>query len=320
MHSHSLDAWQHEHRFLGDDHARNERRTWMVVLITAVMMVVEIVAGTLYGSMALVADGWHMATHAGALSISGLAYLLARRYSADGRFAFGTGKIGDLGAYTSAVSLGIVAALIGWESVQRLVNPVQIGFAHAIVVACLGLGVNLLCAWLLGGDHHHGHEHHAHHGHDHDHHGHDHGHDHAHDDRNLRAAYVHVLADALTSVLAIVALALGATFGWNWCDPLMGVVGAVVIGRWSWHLLRDAGGSLVDFVPGTGAARRIRDRLESDGDRISDLHVWRLGPGHLGVIVALVTHEPREPAFYKARLADLRELSHVTIEVHPCSD
>jgi cation diffusion facilitator family transporter len=342
MHDRALHAWEHEHVFLGESHDRNERRTWLVVALTAVMMVAEITAGSIFGSMALIADGWHMSTHAAALAISALAYNFARRHARDPRFSFGTGKFGELAAFSSALILALVALLIGYESVVRLLSPVAIRFEEAIVVAVVGLGVNLLSAWLLFDEHHHhGHDHgHGAHGghHDHDdhhgrdHHDHDdhhdaaHGHHHAsasaarHDgqDTNLRAAYLHVLADALTSVLAIVALLSGWAFGWTSLDPLMGIVGALVIAHWSFGLLRIAGSALLDMVPDQRVTGVLRERLEVGGDRVSDLHVWRLGPGHTAVTASIVAADPQPPAVYKERLAGIAGLSHVTIEVHPC--
>ncbi|MCK4207265.1 CDF family Co(II)/Ni(II) efflux transporter DmeF [Brucella pituitosa] len=304
----------HDHNFLGRDHRRNERRVWLVIALTASMMVVEIAAGTIYGSMALVADGWHMSTHAGAMLITALTYLYARRHAGDRRFTFGTGKLGDLGGFASAIVLALVAMLIGWESLVRLTDPVAISFEQAIAVAVVGLAVNLVCAWLLRDDHSH-HHHHHHHGHGH-HHGHDHGdHEHARDN-NLRAAYLHVLADALTSILAIVALLAGRSYGWLWADPLMGVVGALVIARWSWGLIRASGGVLLDRLPDDeDLPAEIREALETDADRIADLHVWQVGPGHHAAIVSLVSSAPREPSDYKARLAEIHELSHITVEV-----
>ena len=302
----------HEHVFLGEDHHRNERRVWLVIALTAVMMVAEIVAGTVYGSMALVADGWHMSTHAGALLITALAYSYARRHARNARFTFGTGKLGDLAGFASAVVLALVALLVGWESLLRLADPVPISFNQAILVAVLGLVVNLASAWLLKDDHAH-----HHHGHGHAHHHDDgHGHHHAHaSDNNLRAAYMHVLADALTSVLAIVALLLGRSYGWLWADPLMGVVGALVIGRWSWGLIRDAGSVLLDAVPeGEEVREEIREALAPTGDRITDIHVWQVGPGHFAAIVSLASVAPKEVQAYKAMLTHIHELSHVTLE------
>lgn len=294
----------HEHVFLGTHHDRNARRTWIVIGITATMMVIEIAAGTIFGSMALVADGWHMSTHAAALMITAFAYGYARRHARNPRFTFGTGKIGDLAGFGSAVVLGVVALLIGWESLARLVNPVEIDFTQATIVAVIGLIVNLGSALLL----HEGHDHDQ--GHDHDH------HHHRGTDNNLRAAYLHVLADALTSVLAIVALLLGRAYGWVWLDPLIGVVGALVIARWSWGLLKQAGGVLVDYVPeNEDLPGEIRHAIQTDGSRITDLHVWQLGPGHHGAIVAIRAADPLAPSDYRARLRHLHELSHVTIEV-----
>lgn len=304
----------HEHVFLGESHSRNERRTWLVIALTATMMVAEIAAGTVYGSLALVADGWHMATHAAALLISALAYLYARRHARDPHFSFGTGKLGDLAGFASAIVLALVALLIAWESLLRLSAPVAISFREAIAVAVVGLVVNLVCAWLLrDGDHGHRHQHAA--GHDHGHH-HDHHH-HAHAaDNNLRAAYLHVLADALTSVLAIAALLLGSVYGWLWADPLIGLVGAAVIARWSWSLIRDAGAVLLDYVPTDDRLQlELREAIESEGDEIADLHVWRLGPGHHGAIVSIRSRRPRPTAFYRHKLAHLDGLSHLTIEV-----
>ena len=338
MHDRVLEAWEHEHIFLGESHDRNERRTWLVVGMTTVMMVAEIVAGTIFGSMALIADGWHMSTHAAALAISALAYNFARKHARDPRFSFGTGKFGELAAFSSALILALIALLIGYESVVRLLSPVAIRFEEAIVVAVIGLGVNLVSAWLLFDEHHHhshdhahgahaAHDHHDEHNeHDHDHH-HDDHHDHGHaaathhgaHDTNLRAAYLHVLADALTSVLAIVALLAGWVFGWTSLDPLMGVVGALVIARWSWGLLRTAGAALLDVVPDQRLRAILRQRLEVGGDRVSDLHLWRLGPGHTGVTASIVAAEPQAPRIYKERLAGIPGLSHVTIEVHPCT-
>jgi cation diffusion facilitator family transporter len=321
MHSHSLDAWRHDHLFLGADHDRNERRTRWVVALTAAMMAVEIAGGLAFGSMALLADGLHMATHAGALGVAALAYRYARRHARDPRFAFGTGKLGDLAGFASALVLAVVSVGIGWESVVRLLNPVAIAYDEAIAIAVLGLAVNIASAWLLHDDgHHHGHDHgHGHHdAHDHDD---DHGHGHhGHHDRdhNLRAAYFHVLADAVTSVGAILGLLAGRLYGWAWMDALMGIVGGVMIARWSWGLLRDSGAVLLDAVPDPGLAEAIRDRLETGGDRIADLHLWRVGPGHAAAIVALVSDRPQPPAWYKARLGGLAGLSHVTVEVNRC--
>lgn len=313
MHSHSIHAFQHGHVFLGEKHNANERRTWFVVALTAAMMVVEIVGGVVYGSMALVADGWHMSTHAAALSISALAYRFARLHARNPRFSLGTGKLGELAGFSSAIILALVALLIGYESVARVFAPVAIRFDEAIIIAVVGLAVNLGSAWLLFDPDHRGHYTHEHGG-DHEH---DASHHHAHD-HNIRSAYLHVLADALTSVLAIVALVAGRSYGWNWMDPLMGILGALVIARWSWGLARSAALVLLDAVPDAELVEQIRNRIEVEGDRVCDLHLWRLGPGHLAAIVAVVSDRPKPPEAYKARLDGLVGLSHVTVEVHPC--
>ncbi|MFK0163615.1 CDF family Co(II)/Ni(II) efflux transporter DmeF [Rhizobium sp. NPDC090279] len=311
----------HSHIFLGSDHQRNERRIWLVIALTAVMMVIEIGAGTIYGSMALLADGWHMSTHVSAMLISALAYLYARRHAHNARFTFGTGKLGDLAGFASAIVLAMIALIMGWESILRLLDPVAINFREAIAIAVVGLIVNLVSAWLLRDDH--GHHHHGH-GHDHAHdrhHAHDDAHHHDHGqkggrDNNLRAVYVHVIADAMTSVLAIVALLLGSRFGWTFLDPMMGIVGGLVILQWAWSLLRASGAVLLDFIPkGEDLPEEIREAIETAEDRITDLHVWQVGPGHHAAIVAVATPVSRDPAFYKARLADIHELSHVTVEV-----
>ena len=291
----------HDHIFLGDNHQRNEKRTWLVIAITATMMVVEIVCGTLFGSMALTADGWHMSTHAAAMLIAALAYLYARRNADNPRFSFGTGKVGDLAAFGSAIVLALVALLIGWESLIRLTSPVPINFSDAILVAVIGLLVNLVCAVLLHEDHGHAHGHHHRHG----------GHDH-----NLRAAYLHVLADALTSVLAIAALSLGGLFGWSFLDPAMGIVGAFVIARWSWSLMRDTGAILLDYNRDENdLAPEIRDIVEAEGAHVQDLHLWYLGPGHHAAIVSLVSERPEPVAYYREKLARVHGLSHLTVEV-----
>ena len=318
MHAHSIDPWRHDHVFLGADHARNERRSWAVVAVCGAMMAAEIAGGWWWGSMALVADGLHMSTHAGALVIAACAYAYARRHARDERFAFGTGKLGELAAFSSAIVLAAIAAAIGGESVLRLVHPVKIAFAEAIPLAGLGLAVNLTSAWLLrdGRERGHGHSH----GHAHSYgraHGHGHQHDH-HADLNLRAAYVHVLADAAVSVLALAGLSTGYAFGWVWMDPSMGIVGALVIANWSWGLLRAAGAVLLDMRPDGDLAQEIRHRLEAGGDRIADLHIWRIGPGHHAALVSLVCDRPEAPEAYKTRLAGIAGLSHLTVEVQPC--
>jgi cation diffusion facilitator family transporter len=309
----------HEHVFLGGNHDRNERRVWLVIILTAVMMIVEIVGGKIYGSMALVADGWHMSTHAAAMLIAALAYIYARRHARNPRFTFGTGKLGDLAGFASAVALALIALLIGWESLQRLANPVPIIFEQAIAVAVVGLIVNLVSAWLLKDHQDHAHPHHHHHEHTRSSSKQDEIQSTSGHDNNLRAAYLHVLADALTSVLAIAALLLGSMNGWLWADPLMGVVGSLVIARWSWGLIRDAGGVLLDTVPASkDLPAEIREALEDGEDKITDLHVWQVGPGHHAAIVALASPDARPPSHYKAMLvAHIHGLSHVTVEVEP---
>jgi cation diffusion facilitator family transporter len=340
--------YQVSHEFLGAHHDRNARRTWIVVAITFLMMIVEIAAGMIFGSMALLADGVHMATHAGALSIAALAYRYARRHQHDARFAFGTGKVGDLAGFSSALGLGLVAIIIAVESVGRLLNPVSVAFGDAILVAAVGLIVNLVSAALLMGGHDSGHSHHghaheghgAHHDHGHDAHGHDdhhaagathadhddddddadhdHDHDHGpahgHADHNLLAAYVHVLADAVTSVLAIVALVAGRYFGWVWLDAMMGIVGAAVILRWSYGLVRQTARVLLDSAD-PQLLRRVKERLERDGACVADLHIWRLGPGHSAVVATVVCPAGNSPEHFKKKLSEVPTLSHVTVEV-----
>jgi cation diffusion facilitator family transporter len=403
----------HSHVFLGTGHEQNERKTWGVIALCGVMMVVEIVGGTLFGSLALVADGLHMSTHAGAMLIAALAYTYARRHAGDSRFVFGTGKLGDLAGFSSAIVLAMIALLIGYEAVSRFLSPVPIHFREAIPIAVVGLFVNIVSAWLLsGGDHHeHGHGHaYGHAGHEHEDESQrlitatgsahlaifedgvpprfrltfsepgsarvlslvtlrpdgqrqvfsfedrgDHWEsreeipephafralvrladgehevafeEHAHDqheeagpagaalrDNSIRSAYIHVIADAVVSILAITGLVLARTFGWLWMDPLAGIVGALVIANWSYGLLRDTGGILLDMSPDPALAEKLRNTVESDGDRLIDLHLWRLGPGHLGAVVSVVTGKPRDAAFYRAALSRFKSLSHVTIEV-----
>jgi cation diffusion facilitator family transporter len=398
---------RHSHIFLGKDHEKSERKTWAVIWLCGAMMIAEIVGGLLFGSIALVADGMHMSTHAGALLLAALAYRYARRHANDARFTFGTGKLGDLAGFTSAIILAMIALLIGYESISRLFHPVPIDFAEAIPIACLGLAVNIASAWLLsGGDHHH----HGHsHGHAHDHHGHDeahhiptnagtvvldvfedgvpprfrlhaetgaplpaqttsietirpdgsrqlftfvdrgaylesaeeipephaftahirlgneshavpfvehtHAHGAAHQDNNMRAAVIHVIGDAAVSVLVILGLLLARAFGWLWMDALAGIVGAAVIASWSYALIRDTAAILLDMNPDNRMAERLRQMIESEGDQIADLHLWRLGPGHLGAIISVITRQARGPGYYRARLAILPSLSHLTVEV-----
>jgi cation diffusion facilitator family transporter len=298
---------------LGADHDRNSRRTLAVVLIAAVVMVAEIAAGTAFGSLALLADGWHMGTHVAALGISVLAYRLARRYADDPRFAFGTGKFGDLAGFASAIVLGLTAALIAVEAFERLRVPVPIAWGEALAVAVIGLVVNLGSAWLLGDGAH------AHHGHHHDGHGceaHAHGHAHGAQDNNLRAAYLHVLADALTSVLAILSLLAGPFLGWPWLDPLVAAFGAVVIGVWSVGLVRRTALALLDADAPPDLARHVREAIETAGDaRVADLRLWRVGPGLYALTLLVASPSPRPCEAYRQRLAGLPMLRHVTVEV-----
>ncbi len=407
----------HDHVFLGAAHEQNERRTWMVIALCAAMMVTEIVGGSIFGSLALIADGLHMSTHAGAMLIAALAYTYARKHASDPRFVFGTGKLGDLAGFTSAIVLAMIALLIGYEAIARFLAPVPIHFGEAIPIAVAGLLVNVASVWLLSGDHHgHGHGHGHHHGHAHgDHHERDHeeahrivdrqgafvvsvfedgvppvfrvapathetqrvdanavsvttirpdgtrqtfarqdrggylesteaipephefkalvrlnGREHAlafeeHDhgasaaaarDHNIRSAYIHVIADAAVSVLTIVGLLLARAFGWLWMDPLAGIMGALVIANWSYGLMRDTGGILLDMDSDRRLTANVRGALEAQGDRVDDLHVWRLGPGHMSAVVSVATPDPeRSPQFYHALLRRFKELSHLTVEV-----
>ncbi len=398
---------KHSHVFLGVAHEASERRTWAVIWLCGAMMVAEIIGGLIFGSIALVADGLHMSTHAGALLLAALAYTYSRKHADDPRFSFGTGKLGDLAGFTSAIVLAMIALLIGYEAVVRLLHPVAIHFGQAIPIAAFGLFVNIASAWLLstGGGHHHGHTH----GHDQAAHEdeahrletalgsavlsvfedgvpprfrltwdagegpsaaavtvetvrpdgacqtfafldrgfymesvdeipephaftahllvpgdnpklvtfeeHEHGHS-AHDrDNNMRAAVIHVVADAAVSVLVIAGLLLARLFGWVWMDPVAGLVGAGVIASWSYGLIRDTGAILMDMNPDRRLADRMRDVIEAGGDFVDDLHLWRLGPGHLGAIVCVSTGTPREAEFYRDKLRGIRALSHLTVEV-----
>jgi len=414
-------ATGHSHIFLGTGHEQNERKTWAVIALCSAMMLVEIIGGSLFGSLALIADGLHMSTHAGAMLIAALAYTYARRHATDARFVFGTGKLGDLAGFTSAIILAMIALLIAYEAIARFLAPVPIHFREAIPIACVGLLVNIVSAWVLSGGDHPGHSHTHRHAHEHDHaaHGHDsetrrilivdgsielsidegegpphfravlggaaagpmastleletlregnkrqrfhfvdrgaywesreeipephafgatlrfagndyqlifEEHEHAdvpgaaqgsmHRDNNIRSAYIHVLADAAVSVLAITGLVLASTFGWNWMDPLAGIIGALVIANWSYGLMRDAGRILMDMNPDAQLTRRLRQTIECNGDRIVDLHLWRLGPGHLGAVISIATTKPRDCEFYRAQLSHFGLLSHLTIEVIP---
>jgi cation diffusion facilitator family transporter len=301
----------HDHVFLGERHDENARRTLWVVALTALMMVGEIAAGLVFNSMALLADGFHMATHAGALAVAAAAYAFARRHAADRRFSFGTGKVGDLSGFASALVLAVVALGIGVESVGRLFDPSPVAFGEATLVAIVGLAVNVASVFLLSGGHGDGHGHGHGHQHEHHHH-HDHGHDHAHHDNNLRSALAHVLADALTSVLAIVALLAGRYLGWIWLDPVMGIVGGAVIAVWAWNLLRDTAAVLLD-TSDPHLEAEVREQVEGPGDaQITDLHVWRIGPGAHAAIVSVAGSVDRETI--RERLVPVHELAHVTIE------
>jgi cation diffusion facilitator family transporter len=302
-----LHALSHDHVFLGAYHDQNARRTLWVVGLTSVMMVGEIIAGTIFNSMALLADGFHMATHAGALAIAAGAYAFAKRNASNRRFSFGTGKVGDLAGFASALILGVVAIGIAFESVGRLLEPRPVAFSQATIVAVIGLVVNIVSALLLSSGHSHGHNR------DHDHHeDHDHGHTTRHKDNNLRSAFVHVLADALTSVLAIAALLAGSYLGWIWLDPVMGIVGATVIAVWAWTLMRDTGGVLLDATDAHLEAE-VRENVEGNGDaRITDLHIWRVGPGAHAAIVSVTGGVDSKTV--RSRLAPVHALAHVTVE------
>lgn len=302
----------HSHVFLGENHATAARRTWAVIGLCTAMMLAEIAGGWLFGSIALVADGLHMATHAGAMLLAGLAYTHASRHAENPRFSFGTGKFGDLAGYTSAVILAMVALLIAWESLGRLLAPTPIAFAEALPIAVLGLAVNAASAVLLGGEE--GHHHHDHDDHHHDHH-HHHAHAATHRDHNIRAAAVHVLADAAVSVLVILGLLAARFLGWMWMDPLAGLIGAAVIASWAYGLMRDTGAILLDASADPHLAEHVRAAIEAEDAVVTDLHLWRLGPGHLGAILAVTG--PATAAEYRARLSGFREISHLTIEVEP---
>jgi cation diffusion facilitator family transporter len=329
-HDHGL--WTHDHLYLGEGHERSERRAKLAACITALFMAVEIAAGFAFGSMALIADGVHMATHVGALGLAAGAYWLARRHAANARFTFGSGKFGDLAAFASAIVLGVAALGVAIESIERLVSPIAVDYRDALFIAAIGLAVNLICAFILGGGHEHGHSHADDHGHaDHDH-GHDHDHDHAHDhadhdrkhatDHNLRAAYVHVLADAATSFLAILALAAGLFYGVRFLDPIVGVIGACVIASWAYGLVRDSGLVLLDAEADPALSGNIRRTIEQElGARVADLHLWRLGPGHQGLIVSLVSPDATSAEKVKAALRNhYPDLSHVTVEIAVCAE
>lgn len=301
MHVETLELWQHNHDF-AVIHEKGERRTTQVLFMTAITMVVEIIAGVAFGSMALLADGWHMGTHVAAFMITIFAYRYARKHENNPLFSFSTGKVSVLGGFASAIALLVVALVMVVESIERMLNPQDILFNEAIAVATLGLIVNAICAFLLQGHHDQSHDH-----------------QHHHRDHNLKAAYFHVLADALTSILAIVALLSGKMFGWNWLDATMGIVGALVIARWSYSLLKETSPILLDGSIEENNSAVVKARVESDSDnRISDLHLWKVGPDDYAVIISLVTHFPKPTEHYKELLKDIHGLSHITIEVNQC--
>lgn len=315
MHTRSLQQWQHDHAFGQSARRTGERRTLLVALLTASMMVVEIVAGIAFGSMALLADGLHMASHASALALAVAAYVYARRHAHDRRFTFGTGKVNAFAGYSSAVVLALFALLMVWESGNRLLQPRPIDFDQAILVACLGLAVNLGSMLLLRGEHHH------HPAADEDRHDDAHDHHHHATDHNLRGAYLHVLADALTSVLAIAALGAGKMLGWAWLDPVVGILGAAVVSRWAWGLARDSAGVLLDREAPATVQNHVRRAIEADGDsKVADLHVWSVGPSGYATALTVVAHRPRSPEEYKAFIPPAARVVHATIEVHRCGD
>jgi cation diffusion facilitator family transporter len=329
MHTDSIDQWQHSHVFGQDEVRSGEKRTLIVVAITGAMMIVEVLVGIFFGSMALLADGIHMGSHMVGLLITLIAYIYARKYAHDKSFSFGTGKVNSLAGYTSAILLVLFALLMGWESVKRFFNPVEIQFNVAIAVAFIGLVVNGASMLILGEK---GHSHDHGEGHDHDHHDHDHAeHDH-HDhgdhanhgldsDHNLKAAYLHVLTDALTSVFAIFALLAAKYFGWIWADPLMGVVGAILVARWSFGLIRSASAVLLDRQPSTAVRERVAGIIESYKDtRVADLHLWSIGPGIYSADVAVVTKYPASPDKYKTLIPMDTGVVHATVEVHQCTN
>jgi cation diffusion facilitator family transporter len=310
LHTKNLSRYQKSHDCTPDRGAA-EKNTRRVIALTAVMMVVEILAGWKFHSMALLADGWHMGTHVAAFGITALAYAMARRHRGNPSFSFGTGKFDVLGGYTSALILGFVALFMVVESVSRFFTPLKINFNESIGIGLVGLCVNVASALLLKHDHGHGHSHgHAHHDHD----G---GHSHGHDDLNLKAAYIHVIADAVTSILAISALVAGKYLGWVWMDPVMGIVGSGVVAQWSWGLLRDTSNILLDRTPETDLAVEIRKAVETDGNAaITDLHIWQVGLGQFYAIVSIAARDPKTPEHYRKLFSEHDELKHVTVEIH----
>ena len=294
-----LKRWRHQHSFGQDQKRPGEFRTLLVITITASMMIVEIAAGIAFGSMALLADGLHMGSHAVALSINAFAYVYARSHAHNERYSFGTGKVNTLGGYTGAILLAVFATMMAFESITRLIEPVEIAFNQAIFVAVVGLVVNGASVLILGMDH----GHHDHHHHDHDH--------------NLKSAYLHVLADALTSFLAIFALLIGKYFGAIWMDPLMGIVGAILVARWSFSLLKTTSTIILDEQASADICNTIQLAIESEeSSRITDLHVWTIGPGIYSAVISIVSNNPQQPAYYKSRIAELIELQHVSVEVN----
>lgn len=306
MHVHILEQWQHSHNFL-INREQAEKNTKIVMLLTAVTMVAEIVAGLLFGSMALLADGWHMATHVAAFGITLFTYQYARKNANNPQYTFGTGKVSVLGGFASAVALAVIGLVMALESGMRLFQPHPIQFNEAIEVAVIGLIVNLISAWLLQDSHNHEHKHDQNHKHEH------------HQDHNLRAAYLHVLADALTSILAIIALCGGKFLGWIWLDAAMGIVGAGVIAKWSYGLLQNTGAVLLDGAIDLPTRLAILTAIEEDADnRVADLHVWYLSQHHLAAMISLVTHYPQPPEYYKNLLKHIPSLVHVSVEVNSC--
>jgi cation diffusion facilitator family transporter len=302
MHAHTLENWQHSHNFVMNNE-KGKQRTLYVLILTAITMFAEIIAGSLFGSMALLADGWHMGTHVAAFLITIYAYHYASKHADNPAYSFGTGKVGVLGGFASAIALAVVALVMLLESVQRFIDPQVIQFNAAIGVAVIGLSVNIVSAFLLKDDHHH------------------HGHEHHHHDHNLHAAYMHVLADALTSLLAIIALLSGKYFGWHWLDPMMGIVGAVIITRWSYGLLKQTSPILLDGSIDEEYQLAIKNTIENDSDnRISDIHIWKVSANHYAAMISLVTHFPKPVEHYKDLLRDFHKLSHTTIEVYECNE
>jgi len=309
-----IDTLRHSHRF-DEGNPLAEKNTLRVAILTATMMVVEITGGWYYNSMALLADGWHMSSHTIAMGLSLFAYVAARKYAHDARFSFGTWKIEVLGGYTSAVLLVIMAGLMVYQSIERLISPTPIHYDQAIAIAIVGLMVNLASAWLLKDGHHHHHGHDHHHGHGHDDHADDH---HGHHDLNLRSAYLHVLADAATSVLAIIALFGGKLWGLSWLDPVMGLVGATLVSVWAYGLLRDTGRVLLDAEMGVPVVEEIREVIAASPLKaeIADLHVWRVGKGKYACILSLATDNDVSPEYFKDQLSIHEELVHISIEIN----